>query len=147
MAVSTSGVSPGQTITSAKIVEIINLANSNETALSGKASTSHTHTASNVTDFNAAVRNVLPNGRVTTTATTLTSSDDILYVDGAVTVTVGSGILAPTVVQIGTGQFTLAAGSGVTLQGHLKSAGQWQGLSIFPRPGVAGTFIVVGGVA
>lgn len=93
------------------------------------------------------VRAVPIAGRIVTVADTLGAADDVLYVDGAVTITVSAAALGgSSVIQIGTGQVTLAAGVGVTLQGNLKTAGQWQGVSIYERPGVADTYIVVGGV-
>lgn len=89
----------------------------------------------------------------TTTARTLTSADHGKRIwctnASATTITVPSGLQAwfeCEIVQKGTGQVTVSAGSGVTLNaysGWVKTAGQWAGATL-ANTGGTDTFALMG---
>lgn len=90
-----------------------------------------------------------------TTARTLSAADNgkVLYFtsSSAITVTTATGLgkgFSCTIIQGGTGQITIAAGSSTTLASYLslvKTAGQYAMASIFCP--VADTFIFAGNIA
>lgn len=105
-----------------------------DTQIGDKADAAHTHTAVDVTDFGPAVRAVMPAIRTVTADTTLTLADDVIRINvaGPVVVTVpnNTDVAFPigSVVQVrrnGAGAVSIAAATGVTINGYLTGVPQY----------------------
>lgn len=108
--------------------------NDQDTAIGDKAELVHTHTSADVTDFSTAVRAIVPTIRTVTADTVLALSDDVLRIStsGTVVVTVpnNTDVAFPigSVVQIrrnGAGAVSVAAATGVTINGYLTGVPQY----------------------
>lgn len=97
------------------------------------------------TALDADVRNVAV--RTVTAATTIVNTDEYVRVNSATAVSqpIPSGMPTLTIMQIGAGQVTVTAGSGVTLTGRFKTASQYSAITVIPTSST--TYDVIGGVA